>query len=88
MTPMPWPDQNHLQAAEGWLGLGNPHEANEELERITPEHRVHPAVLEIRWQIYAQAKKWPACLDIAAAITKLAPKSPAGSLDGGNFTRK
>ena len=78
MDPLPWPDQQHLQAAEGWLGLGNAHEANEELERITPDRRPHPAVLEIRWQIYAHAKKWQACLDIATAITKLAPKSPAG----------
>ena len=78
MTPLPWPDENHLQAAEGWLELGNSHEANEELERITPGLRAHPAVLDLRWQIYARAKKWSACLDIATAITKLVPKSPAG----------
>jgi hypothetical protein len=27
------------------------------LEQITPELRGHPDVLEIRWQIYAKAKK-------------------------------
>jgi predicted Zn-dependent protease len=78
MNPLPWPDKKHIQPAEGWLGLGNAHEANEELERIAPERRSHPAVFELRWQIYAQAKKWPACLDIATAITKLAPESPVG----------
>ena len=78
MNPLPWPDQNHIQAAEGWLELGNSHEANDELERLTPGLRAHPAVLDLRWQIYAQAKNWPACLEIATAITKLAPKSPAG----------
>jgi hypothetical protein len=28
-------DRMHLNAAEGWLGLGNHVEANEELEKIT-----------------------------------------------------
>lgn len=76
--PLPWPDKHHLQAAQGWLEMGNASEANEELERIAPPLRAHPAVLELRWQIYATAKQWPACLDIAIAITTLAPESPAG----------
>lgn len=78
MDPLPWPDENHLHAAEGWLELGNANEANEELDRIAPRLRDHPAVLDLRWQIYAQADKWAACLDIAAAIIKLAPNSPDG----------
>ena len=67
-----------MEAAEGWLGLGNQVEAFEELELITPQLRVHPDVLEIRWQIYAQEKKWEACVDIARAITKLAPSLSNG----------
>ncbi len=31
-------DHGFLEAAQGWLGLGDWHEANEELERITPEN--------------------------------------------------
>jgi tetratricopeptide (TPR) repeat protein len=61
----------HLNAAQGWLGLGNHIEANEELECITAEFRSHTDVLEIRWHIYAHAKKWDSCVDIAAAIIKL-----------------
>ena len=68
------PDHLHLQAAQGWLELGNHLEANEELEQITPEHRAHPDVLELRWHIYSRAKKWEACADIAGAIIKLDPK--------------
>jgi len=30
-------DRHHLQAAEGWLELGNHLEANEEPEKITPQ---------------------------------------------------
>jgi tetratricopeptide (TPR) repeat protein len=72
------PDSLLLQAAQGWIELGNPIEASEELEKITPELRVHPAVLELRWQIYAKAKKWDATLNIAAALIQLVPEHPAG----------
>jgi predicted Zn-dependent protease len=72
------PDSLHLQAAEGWFELGNHLEANEELENITAENRAHPAVLEVRWQIYAQAKKWKGALDIASALAQLLPEHSLG----------
>jgi hypothetical protein len=31
-------DQRHLEAAEGWVELGNYLEATEELEQITPKN--------------------------------------------------
>jgi hypothetical protein len=48
-------DRLHLEAAHGWLGLGNWREANEELDRITPHLRVHPDVLSTRWMVYSAA---------------------------------
>jgi predicted Zn-dependent protease len=78
IKPLQPPDNMHLQAAEGWLGLGNQVEAFEELEQISPQLRVHPDVLELRWQIYAKEKKWDACVDIARAITKFTPSHPNG----------
>jgi tetratricopeptide (TPR) repeat protein len=78
IKPLEPPDTIHLSAAEGWLGLGNPLEANEELEKITPQLRNHPDVLEVRWQIYTAENKWNACVDIAQAITKLAPSRSTG----------
>ena len=74
MKPLPPPDAHHLQAVEGWMELGDFLSANDELEKITTSLRSHPDVLEVRWQIYTHAKKWEACLDIAQAIIKLAPK--------------
>jgi hypothetical protein len=69
----------YARAACSWLELGNHFEANSELEKITPQLRSHPDVLEIRWQIYAKDKKWNACQDIANTITQLAlPAPPAG----------
>jgi tetratricopeptide (TPR) repeat protein len=73
MNPLQPPDSHHIKAAEGWLGLGNWQEANEELERITPQNRAHSDVLEVRWEIYAKAKKWEECVDIAGAIIKIDP---------------
>jgi predicted Zn-dependent protease len=73
-------DKRHLEAAQGWIELGNHFEANEELENITAQLREHPDVLEIRWQIYAKAGKWDACLDLGAAQVKLAPTKPASWL--------
>lgn len=61
MKPLaPPPDSLHLEAAQGWCEHGNHIEAEAELEHITPENRSHPAVLEVRWQIYAKAKQWDA----------------------------
>jgi tetratricopeptide (TPR) repeat protein len=78
MQPLPFEDQRYLEAAQGWFELGLHLEANEELENITPENRAHPAVLEVRWQIYATAKKWEGALDIASALAQLVPESTLG----------
>jgi tetratricopeptide (TPR) repeat protein len=72
--PLEHPDVLHLLAAHGWLELGNHAEANEELENIRPEYRVHPDVLEVRWQIYTKYEKWEGALDIASTLMKIAPE--------------
>ena len=72
------PDTIHLQAAQGWIELGNHVEANEELEKITARLRVHPDLLELRWRIFAAAKNWEAALDIASALIQIDPENPAG----------
>jgi tetratricopeptide (TPR) repeat protein len=76
MRPLEPPDRFHLEAAQGWLELGNYAEAIEELEGIAAVNRAHPDVLEIRWHVCAHAKKWAACVDIAEAIIKLDPTRP------------
>ncbi len=78
MKPLEPPDSHHVQSAQGWLELGNPLEANEELEKVAPSLRVHPDVLEVRLQIYARSKKWEACVDIAEAIVQQAPERVFG----------
>jgi len=78
VKPLGHPDCFHLQAARGWLELGNPLEANEELEKIAPALCVHPDVLEVRWQISAKARRWEACIDLAEGIIALTPDNPFG----------
>ncbi|MGO8698456.1 MAG: hypothetical protein ACLQVY_12135 [Limisphaerales bacterium] len=73
-------DLLHVEAADGWLGIGNCAEANEELEKITPAMRSHPDVLAVRYEVYARAKQWKHCIEIADVIAKLAPESPSGRI--------
>ena len=37
-------DRRHLDAAEGWAGLGDYKEAQNELQSISPARQVHPEV--------------------------------------------
>ncbi len=88
MKPLEPPDRYHLLAASGWLDLGDTREATEELERIAPRLRAHPDVLELRWQIYAEARNWDACVDIATAIVEQAPDRASGWLHRGYALRR
>jgi len=45
MKPLERPDSIHLDAARGWLMLGNYAEASKDLERIAPLVRTHPDAL-------------------------------------------
>ena len=67
-------DSFHLQAAEGWFELGDPVSAFNELDEITPEERGHPAVLVMRYEIYAQAGKWDVAFSIAEILHRLLPE--------------
>lgn len=78
MQPLEPPDSLLVQAAQGWLELGNPIEAEAELDKVPPQHQAHPAVLEVRWEICAKAKKWDAALEIASALVQVVPEHPLG----------
>jgi len=71
-------DKLHLEAAQGWLELGNWLEANEELENITAQLRAHPDVLRVRWEVYAKAKKWEVAAEVAQALCQRVPNEAFG----------
>src|ERR1019366_10395961 len=73
IKPLEPPDTHHLSAAQGWLELGNHIDANNELDEITPGLRAHPAVLSVRYDVYAHAKKWNEAAEIADTLVKLMP---------------
>jgi tetratricopeptide (TPR) repeat protein len=70
------PASLYLDAARGWHLLGCLNEALEDLQRIPPELQVHPDALEVRFAIFAKARKWVLCMEIAAAMLDLAPERP------------
>ena len=80
MKPLQHPDILHLQAAEGWLELGNILEAKAELAHISSLQRKHPDVLELRWAIAAKENEWQLALDIARTLVRVAPERPTGWL--------
>ena len=67
-------DRVHLNAAEGWFGLGDLVSASDELEKITPAFRAHPAVLLLRCKIYQAAKKWGYLIEISQTLIEQLPK--------------
>jgi tetratricopeptide (TPR) repeat protein len=75
MKKLPPQDQHCLDAAEGWLGLGDHLSANEELDQITPELMAHPRVLAVRLEIYWKTKNWEAVVHIASTLATLEPKN-------------
>lgn len=88
MTPLENPDLHHARAAQGWLELGNPAEAEAELESISPAQRDHPVVLELRWEISARQAKWDLAKDVARAIVAQIPHEASGWLHLSYATRR
>lgn len=78
MSELQSPDIHHLNAAEGWLELGNHREALAELERISAAEQGRLEVLGVRWSITAQFKSWEECVRIGTSIVELAPKEVFG----------
>ena len=88
IKPLDAPDSFHLRAAEGWLGLGDVESANNELKEISPAERTHPAVLSVRYQIYAQAKQWNEAAAVANDLVQMLPDRPFGWISLAYATRR
>jgi predicted Zn-dependent protease len=67
-----------LEAAEGWLGLGDWQEAETELQALDPALRGHAAVLRVRWLVFAAAGKWVQAGQTARALCTTAPSDAFG----------
>lgn len=65
---------HQLRAAQGFLELGDPDSAWEELESIPPEDRAHPVALRLSVYIYREKKKWMEMAEISRHLTEIEPE--------------
>ncbi len=68
--------ERHLTAAHGYLELGMPIEAADELEEIAPESRTLPEVLTMRYFIYSTTESWEMAEAVAGHMARSNPQSP------------
>jgi predicted Zn-dependent protease len=73
-----WHDVRHLEAAEGWLGLGDLGEAKLELAAIPEQKHSNPKVLQVRYLICAKERRWEVCVELAESMVQLEPAAPFG----------
>jgi tetratricopeptide (TPR) repeat protein len=72
------PDSHHLNAAIGWLELGLPRDAWEEIARLSTALRAHPETLAVEWELYARERRWPEALDVASRLQEADDARPTG----------
>jgi len=78
MSDLPFPDAHHVRAAAGWMELGDPDSAAEELRHIRPEFEHSPEVLAVQWHLQSHRKDWEAALRTATELVRIAPKDVDG----------
>ena len=78
MEELGFPDRHYVEAAEGWLGLGDVLEASREFDQLSPGGAAHPVSLEMHWRILSARSAWPEALRAAQRSIEVAPQLPAG----------
>lgn len=78
MHSFPDEDRWRLKAAHGWMELGSPSEAAQELEQVGSQWHRFPELLELRWKLFAATRQWKTCEQIANTFTTLFPSRLAG----------
>lgn len=69
------PDNHFLDAATGWLMLGNAGEARHEFDQLSPTARQHPDALDFEWRWLAHEKRWEEAVEVAQRLVDRFPKS-------------
>jgi predicted Zn-dependent protease len=80
MTSLEPADHHRVQAADGWLRLGDLAQAEAELAALAPAVQEHPEVLQIRWTLASRREDWRECLRLADRLIHLAPERRFGWL--------
>lgn len=67
---------HQLRAAQGFLELGDPDSAWDELKTISAEDHSNPVVLRMRTEIYREQKRWIEMAEVATHLTEVVPQEP------------
>ena len=73
-----YPDNFGLEAAKGWLMLGDAAAAKGELDRLSPGSRLAPETLEVEWEIHSARGAWAEAYAAAAQLVQSAPERDGG----------
>lgn len=80
--------RSKITAAEGYIELGMPLEANEELEQIDADQRSHTEVLALRVKIYSALKKWELMQTVAKRLALIEPENAQWTVSWAYATRR
>src|SRR5690606_8328817 len=69
-------DLHSINAADGWLDLGDWRSALSELDALSPESRKHPGVLALRFRAYSAGAGWKEALAVAEEALDADPNDP------------
>jgi len=72
------PDLHRLRAAQGWLELGLPGDAETELAALGESARYHPAALELGWAVAAAQVDWSRAHGLAEDLVRRQPGHVSG----------
>jgi predicted Zn-dependent protease len=70
------PSDPFVKAAIGFLELGDPYAAWDELEQIPAEYRAESIVLVMRYEVYMALERWDEAVEIAQHLVKTDPSEP------------
>ncbi len=71
-------DVHLVRAAEGWLELNLPAEAEAELAQLSPSAQSHPFVLQALWQLHAHQHQWALAHTVAELLVQTCPSDVNG----------
>lgn len=74
MTTLEPPNNHFLDAATGWLMLGNAEEARLEFAQIAPGLRAHPLVLDLEWRLLAHEQRWLEAAATGEMLVRVCPE--------------
>ena len=86
--PLEPPDQQHWQAAVGYVELGMFQEANDQLENIDPFNRAAPEVLAVRIAVYHGLKKWELMREVTQRLAEFQPNDIQWTISLAYATRR